>query len=64
MITLNFISIDKDELIIYKVYGLTNFKIIQIISTATFVVGLLIVIIFYNFSASLKFLYLDIKNNY
>ena len=56
--------IDKDELIIYKVYGLTNFKIIKIISTATFVVGLLIVIIFYNFSASLKFLYLDIKNNY
>ena len=56
--------IDKDELIIYKVYGLTNFKIIKIISAATFVVGLLIVIIFYNFSASLKFLYLDIKNNY
>ena len=56
--------IDKDELIIYKVYGLTNFKIIKIISTATFVVGLLIVIIFYNFSASLKFLYLDVKNNY
>ena len=38
--------IDKDELIIYKVYGLTNFKIIKIISTATFVVGLFIVIIF------------------
>ena len=56
--------INKNELIIYKVYGLTNFKIIKIISAATFVVGLLIVIIFYNFSASLKFLYLDIKNNY
>ena len=56
--------IDKDELIIYKVYGLTNLKIIKIISTATFVVGLFIVIIFYNFSASLKFLYLDVKNNY
>ena len=55
---------DKDELMIYKVYGLTNLKIIKLISTATFFVGILIVIFFYNFSASLKFLYLDIKNNY
>ena len=56
--------IDKNELVIYKLYGLTNAKIIQIISLATFAVGIFIVIIFYNFSASLKFLYLDIKNDY
>ena len=56
--------IDKDELVIYKLYGLNNLKIIRIICTATFVTGIFIVIIFYNFSASLKFLYLDIKNNY
>ena len=56
--------IDKNELVIYKLYGLTNTKIIQIISVATFSLGILIVILFYNFSASLKFLYLDIKNDY
>ena len=51
-------------MVIYKLYGLTNTKIIQIISVATFSLGILIVILFYNFSASLKFLYLDIKNDY
>ena len=56
--------IDKNELVIFKLYGLTNTKIIKIISVATFSLGLLIVILFYNFSASLKFLYLDIKNEY
>ncbi len=56
--------IDKNELVIFKLYGLTNTKIIRIISLATFSLGLLIVILFYNFSASLKFLYLDIKNEY
>ena len=56
--------IDKNELVIFKLYGLTNTKIIRIISVATFLLGLLIVILFYNFSASLKFLYLDIKNEY
>ena len=56
--------IDKNELVIFKLYGLTNTKIIRIISVATFSLGLLIVILFYNFSASLKFLYLDIKNEY
>jgi len=56
--------IDKNELVIFKLYGLTNTKIIRIISIATFFLGLLIVILFYNFSASLKFLYLDIKNEY
>ena len=56
--------IDKNESSIFKLYGLTNTKIIRIISVATFSLGLLIVILFYNFSASLKFLYLDIKNEY
>ena len=56
--------IDKNKLVIFKLYGLTNTKIIRIISVATFSLGLLIVILFYNFSASLKFLYLDIKNEY
>ena len=64
--TLYFFSeiIDKNELNIYKNYGLTNFKIINIITLTSFITGIFIVILFYNISASLKFFYLDIKNNY
>lgn len=56
--------IDKNELVIYKVYGLTNLKIIRIIASITFLVGVVIIIFFYNLSSNLKFLYLDIKNDY
>jgi len=56
--------IDKDELNIYKNYGLTNFNIIKIITLTSFITGIFIVLIFYNISANLKFLYLDIKNNF
>ena len=64
--TLYFFSeiIDKNELNIYKNYGLTNFKIINIITTTSFITGIFIVIIFYNISANLKFFYLDIKNDF
>ncbi len=56
--------IDKDELIIYKLYGLTNIDIIKILCVANFIVGIFLVLIFYNISASLKFFYLDLKNSY
>ena len=64
--TLYFFSemIDKNELNIYKNYGLTNIKIINIITFTSFITGIFIVIFFYNISASLKFFYLDIKNDY
>ena len=64
--TLYFFSemIDKNELNIYKNYGLTNIKIINIITLTSFITGIFIVIFFYNISASLKFFYLDIKNDY
>ena len=56
--------IDNGELIIFKNNSLTNLKIIKLISTSTFLIGLLVIFIFYNFSAVLKFKYLDIKKNY
>ena len=56
--------LDKDELIIYKSYGLSNLKIIGLIMSTTFFVGLFLIIVFYNISSNLKFLYLDIKNDY
>ncbi len=64
--TLYFFSeiIDKNELNIYKNYGLTNFKIINIITITSFITGIFIVLIFYNISANLKFFYLDIKNDF
>ncbi|NQW07593.1 MAG: LptF/LptG family permease [Candidatus Pelagibacter sp.] len=60
-----FISlIDNKELEIFKYTGLDNLMIIKIISLYTFIVGLILVIIFYNTSAILKKSYLLIKNQY
>ena len=56
--------LDKDELLIYKTFGLTNLKIIKTIILTTILASFFIVFIFYNLSSSLKFLYLNIKNDY
>ena len=56
--------ISKKELEIFKYSGLNNLLIIRTISLYTFIVGLIIVIIFYNTSAILKNSYLSIKNKY
>ena len=56
--------IDKKELEIFKYTGLNNFMIIKIISGYTFIVGLVFIIVFYNFSAVLKNSFLLIKNKY
>ena len=55
---------EKNELNIYKRYGLTNFQILKIISLVSFLSGILIVIFFYTFSSKLKHLHLEIKNSY
>ena len=57
-------SIDNDELNVFKLYGVTNFKIIQILATLSFIIGVCIILFFYNISANLKFFYLDLKNQY
>ncbi len=56
--------LNKNELIIYKSYGLSNLDIIGSIISAAFILGVLLVLLFYNISSNLKFLYLDIKNGY
>lgn len=56
--------IERGELNTFKNHGLTNFKLIKLIATVSFLSGLLIITIFYNFSASLQFKYLDIKKNF
>ncbi len=60
-----FISlIDKNELGIFKYSGLANHNIIKIIGIYTFILSIILVVIFYNISATLKQSYLVIKNNY
>ena len=47
-------SIDNDEINVFKLYGITNLKIIQILATLSFVIGLVIILFFYNISANLN----------
>ena len=55
---------DTGEFNTLKNKGLNNFEILKIISLIAFLSGIIIVVIFYNFSAILKFHYLDIKKEY
>jgi len=56
--------IEKNELGIFKYSGLDNYKIIKIIGTYTFFLGLIFIIFFYNISSVMKNSYLVIKNKY
>ncbi len=55
---------NNNELEIFKYSGLKNSKILLILSTLSFVVGLLIIFLFYNFSSNLKSFYLELKSQY
>ena len=54
----------KDELNLFKINGLSNLKIIKILSILSFTIGIITVLIFYNAASKLKFFYTDIKNQY
>ncbi|MDC0484262.1 LptF/LptG family permease [Candidatus Pelagibacter ubique] len=56
--------IDKNELQVFKYSGLNNIKIIKILGLYSFILGIIVVIFFYNGSSILKNSYLLIKNNY
>jgi len=56
--------IDRNELELLKVNGLDNLKVIKVLFFTSFILGLLLVCFFYNFSSKLKFIYFDLKNNY
>ena len=55
---------DQNEIIVLKNFGLDNLKIIKILSILSFTFGLFIITIYYNFSSSLKYSYLNLKNTY
>ena len=56
--------LEKGELNTFKNNGLSNFKILKLTTLVSFLLGLFIIVVFYNFSAILKFKYLDIKKDY
>ena len=56
--------IENNELILIKSYGINNLKIVLIVASVAFFIGVFLVLFFYNFSSKLKFLYFDIKNEY
>ena len=56
--------LDSNELIAFKNFGLSNTKILSTIAITTFLVGIIIISVFYNLAATLKFKYLDLKNEY
>ena len=56
--------IDKNELQVFKYIGLNNNKIIKILGLYSFILGIVLVVFFYNGSSVLKNSYLLIKNNY
>ncbi len=52
---------EKDEIELLRSHGINNYKITAIISLASLAMGILLIIIFYSFSANLKSLYLNFK---
>ena len=60
-----FLDLNNDsELITFKSNGLNNSKILQTLSVTSIIFGLVIMILFYNISAILKFNYLSFKQNF
>ena len=56
--------IEQNENISFKNFGLKNSKIINLLAILSFIIGIIIVTIFYNISSNLKHSYLNIKNSY
>ncbi len=54
----------NNEINIFKYSGLKNLKIIYILSVLSFIIGFVIIILFYNLSSGLQKYYLEIKNQY
>ena len=55
---------EKDEIELLRSHGINNLKITSIISFVSLIMGIILIIVFYSFSANLKSLYLDIKSQY
>ena len=56
--------IKNEEIVLFKNNGLSNLKIIKSLFFSSLLMGIIIIVVYYNLSSKLKFLYTDIKNNY
>ena len=64
-IQLFFIKIyENNEIDIFKYSGLKNSSILKILSTLSIITGIIVIVIFYNFSSNLKNFYLELKSSY
>ncbi len=55
---------EKDEIELLRSNGIDNLKITLIISIVSLIMGIILIILYYSFSANLKSLYLNIKYKY
>ena len=56
--------IDKNELDLLKINGLSNLRVLRTLFLTSFICGFIIVTLFYTLSSKLRFIYFDIKNSY
>ena len=55
---------DKNELEIFKTNGISNLKLIYLLTLLTSIIGIIILIFYYSLSSKLQSKYLDIKNKF
>ncbi len=55
---------EKEEIELLKSNGIDNLKITSIISVVSLIIGIVLIVLYYSFSANLKSLYLNIKFTY
>ena len=55
---------ENKEIYTLRQFGVDNFSLLRFLSLSSLILGLIIIIVFYNFSSILKNEYLKIKNNY
>ncbi len=55
---------EKDEINLLRNHGINNFKITLLISMVSLIIGIILIVVYYSFSANLKSLYLSMKYKY
>ena len=56
--------IDKNEIEILKINGLSNFRILKVLFFTSLLLGFILITLFYAISSKLQFIYFDTKNSY
>ena len=56
--------IDKNEIEILKINGLSNFRILKVLFFTSLLFGFILITVFYAISSKLQFIYFDTKNSY